>query len=239
MIGAGATHFMPAETDAPRFFVLKSDRLYGDLICWQIKGLWPNARVKVFQRGLDMLAAVQAETPEMFITGIKIEDMDGLEHLERLAERDLAILIVTSRRDTHTFNLLRRVRFDGIYDGRAEGLGNLGTALQRVIARKPYISPTFAPHLKPPKNPTLEALTEKEEIVLSVVGDGSDDQEAARRLGLSHYTVNTHRKAIMAKLGLHHKGQLMRYALREGYVQVGPRGLFYPGFQRKFRKVSG
>ncbi|HEX2853878.1 MAG TPA: helix-turn-helix transcriptional regulator, partial [Opitutaceae bacterium] len=88
------------------------------------------------------------------------------------------------------------------------------------------------------KNITLDALTEKEQMVLSVIGDGSDDQEAAARLGLSHYTVNTHRKAIMAKLTLHHKGQLMLYALQQGYVQITPDGVSHPGFQRRIREIA-
>lgn len=75
-------------------------------------------------------------------------------------------------------------------------------------------------------------------MVLSVVGDGSDDQQAGVRLGISHYTVNTHRKTIMGKLGLHHKGQLMLYALQEGYVLVTPTGVYYPGFQRQIGVIA-
>jgi len=55
----------------------------------------------------------------------------------------------------------------------------------------------------------LDALTEREQVVLSVVGDGSDDDQAAARLGMAPNTVATHRKAIMRKLGLHHKGELI------------------------------
>jgi len=132
---------------------------------------------------------------------------------------------------------LRGIRYDGIYDGFVEGLGNLHTAMQQVLARQLYVSPTMVEHLKKPKNITLDALTEKEQMVLSVIGDGSDDHETAERLGLSRFTVNTHRKAIMGKLGLHHKGQLMLYALQQGYVQVSPDGVYYPGFQRRIRRV--
>ncbi len=112
---------MIPKTAAPRIVVLKGDRLYGDLICRQIKELWKTATVQVFQRGLDALDAIQASMPDLLITGVKIEDMDGLEHLEPFIERDLPILIVTSRGDTRTFNLLRSVRYDGIYDGVAVG----------------------------------------------------------------------------------------------------------------------
>ena len=230
---------MLPKTAAPRIVVLKGDRLYGDLICRQIKAIWRKAEVQFFQRGFDALDAIQACPPDMFITGIKIEDMDGLEHLEHFVEKDLPVLIVTSRKDARTFSLLRSIRYDGIYDGFVEGLGNLHTAMQQVLARQLYVSPTMVEHLKKPKNITLDALTEKEQMILSVIGDGSDDHEAAARLGLSRFTVNTHRKAIMGKLGLHHKGQLMLHALQQGYVQVSPDGVYYPGFQRRIRGACG
>ena len=230
---------MLPKTSAPRIVVLKGDRLYGDLICRQIKGYWRNAVVQFFQLGLEALDAIQACPPDMFITGVKIDDMDGLEHLEPFVEKDLPILIVTSRKDARTFSLMRSIRYDGIYDGFVEGLINLHTAMQQVLMRQLYVSPTMVEHLKKPRNVTLDALTEKEQMILSVIGDGSDDREAAERLGLSRFTVNTHRKAIMGKLVLHHKGQLMLYALQQGYVQVSPDGVYYPGFQRKIRGIGG
>ena len=48
----------------------------------------------------------------------------------------------------------------------------------------------------------------------------------------------THRTAIMRKLGFHQKGQLMLYALQQGYVQVSPDGVYYPGFQRRICGVG-
>lgn len=91
---------------------------------------------------------------------------------------------------------------------------------------------------RPGGMPTISTVAQggaqrSEQMVLSVIGDGSDDQQAADRLGLSPYTVNTHRKAIMAKLKLHHKGQLMLHALQHGYIWVSAQQIQYPGFQRR------
>ena len=222
----------------PRIVILKGDRLYGDLISRQIKERWKNAQVLVFQRGMEALDAIQSCEPDLFITGVYVEDMDGLEHLEPFIERDLPILVVTSRKDARTFSLLREIRYNGIFDALAEGMAKLHTAVDDVMERELYVSPSMVPHLKKPKNVTLEALTPKEQMVLSVIGDGSDDQQAGERLGLSPFTVNTHRKAIMGKLGLHHKGQVMLYALQQGYVQVTPTGVHHPGFQRRLRVAA-
>ncbi|HEU5079799.1 MAG TPA: response regulator transcription factor [Opitutaceae bacterium] len=226
---------MLSKQASPRIVVLKADRLYGDLICRQIKELWRNATVLVFQHGFDALDSIQAEPPDLFVAGVKIDDMDGLEHFEPFIDTTLPILVLTSRKEARTFEMLRGIRYDGIYDGHAEGLENLPAALQQVIQRRLYVSPTMVEHLKRPKNITLDALTEKEGMVLSVIGDGSDDQLAAERLGISPHTVNTHRKAIMAKLKLHHKGQLMLYAVQHGYIWVTGANVYYPGFQRRLQ----
>lgn len=215
-----------------------SNRLYGDLISRHIKEYWRRATVQVFQKGFDALDAIQAHPPDMFIAGVIVEDMDGLEHFEPFIDGHLPILVVADQKDTRTFCLLRSIRFDGVYDAVEEGLGNLRTAMQAALAHRLYVSPSIVALLKKPRNITLDALTEKEQIVLSTIGDGSDDQQAAERLGLSPNTVNTHRKSIMGKLGLHHKGQIMCYALQQGYVQITPQGIFRPGFQRQIQGLS-
>ena len=226
------------KTAAPRIVVLKANRLYGDMISRHIKDFWRNAQVEVFQKGFDALDSIQARVPDMFIAGVNVEDMDGLEHFEPFIDGNLPILIVTNHKDARTFSLLRTIRYDGIYDAREEGLDNLHTAMQEVMDHHQYVSPTVIPLLKKPKNITLDSLTEKEQMVLSTIGDGSDDQEAADKLGLSYRTVNTHRKTIMGKLGLHHKGQIMCYALQQGYVLITPLGVYRPGFQRQIRDMT-
>jgi DNA-binding NarL/FixJ family response regulator len=230
----------PTKRNCPRrVVVLKWDRLYGDLIRRQVLELWPDAVVEVFQLGFDALTSIQNAVPDLYITGVRIDDMDGLEHLEPFIETRLPILVLTSRVDTRTFNMLRDVRYDGIYDGLAEGLENLSAALREVIEHRPYLSPTFVQHLKRPKNATLDAFTEREQVVLSVIGDGSDDMQAGERLGLAPNTVGTHRKSIMRKLGIHHKGELMVHALKLGYVHVTPNGVHHPGFQRRIQGSVG
>jgi len=225
----------PSPDFAPRIVDLKWDRLYGDMIRRQIWDVWPDASVHVFQSGFDALSSIQEKTPDLFIAGAKIHDMDGLEHLEPYVDSDLPILIVTSQKDEQTFNLLRTIRYDGLLDGFAEGLDVLPSVLRQVIQRRIYISSSFRDHLKPVRNITLDALTPTQRVVLSVIGDGSTDDEASERLGIAPGTVNQHRKAIMAKLKLHHKGQLMLYAFQQGYVRVTTDNIYYPGFQRRLQ----
>jgi DNA-binding NarL/FixJ family response regulator len=223
----------------PRIVVLKADRFYGEMICRLVKQCWRGAHVEAFQKGFDALDSIQLQTPDMFITGVHISDMDGLEHLEPFVERQLPILVVTSRRDARTLSLLRELRYNGLFDVKNDGPTDFSTALELVLAGKMYVSESFEPHVKARRRITLDELTQKEEVVLSAIGDGSDDQQASERLRLSPHTVGTHRKSIMAKLRLHHKGQLMRYALQHGYVLISPDRVAYPGFERILFKEGG
>ncbi len=223
---------MRPRTASLRVVVLKTERFYGDLVCDRIRSHWREAQVRFFQEGFKALRAMQTWVPDLLVAGVRITDMDGLEHLEPFRRLKASVLIVTSCRDERSFALMRTVRYDGIYDTAAEGMKNFDRALDRALKHRLYVSPSFVPLLNPPEDPTVMRLTGMEQTVLSIIGAGTDDGETAAKLGISENTVNTHRKAIMAKLRLHHKGELICYALQKGYVHVTPDRVYRPGYQR-------
>src|SRR5262249_36683266 len=65
------------------------------------------------------------------------------------------------------------------------------------------------------------ALTDREEEVLKLTAEGYSNTEIAGRIYLSPKTVDTYRQRIMEKLGLHHRAELVRYALERGLLRPG------------------
>jgi len=63
-------------------------------------------------------------------------------------------------------------------------------------------------------------LTDKEQQVIELLGQGLSNEEAAPMLAQSVDTVQTHRRNIMKKLGLHNALQLQSYALKSGFTSV-------------------
>ncbi|MEZ5990344.1 MAG: response regulator transcription factor [Planctomycetota bacterium] len=61
-------------------------------------------------------------------------------------------------------------------------------------------------------------LTERQESILRMIAQGLAKKEIAARLDISVKTVETHTENLMAKLGIHDRVELTRYAIREGYV---------------------
>ncbi len=67
---------------------------------------------------------------------------------------------------------------------------------------------------------TFDSLTEREREVLQLVAEGHTNKEIARMLNLSARTVQNHRAHIMEKLGMHDRGELIKYAIQKGIIQL-------------------
>lgn len=63
------------------------------------------------------------------------------------------------------------------------------------------------------------ALTNREIEIVKLIAAGFTSQEIAEKLFISYFTVGKHRKNIMKKLELKNTAELVRYALKEGYVK--------------------
>jgi len=63
-------------------------------------------------------------------------------------------------------------------------------------------------------------LSAREREVLQLVAEGKNTKEIAGHLNVSVKTVETHRKQVMDKLGLHTIAELTKYAVREGLSEL-------------------
>ena len=70
---------------------------------------------------------------------------------------------------------------------------------------------------------SYQTLSEREREVLKFTAEGYTAQEIADRLILSPKTVDTYRQRVMDKLNLHHRAELVKYALRKGLLQPDDR----------------
>ncbi len=68
---------------------------------------------------------------------------------------------------------------------------------------------------------SYQTLSEREREVLKLTAEGYTAQEIADQLVLSSKTVDTYRQRVMDKLNLHHRAELVKYALRRGLLQPG------------------
>ena len=63
-------------------------------------------------------------------------------------------------------------------------------------------------------------LTPRELEVLTLIAEGLTNAEIAERLVISVKTVDRHRENLMRKLNLHHRVDLVKYALKMGLIDL-------------------
>ena len=63
-------------------------------------------------------------------------------------------------------------------------------------------------------------LTPREREIVQLLAEGKSNKEVGATLGISVKTAETHRANIMRKLGLHSVSELVRYAVRNGFIEA-------------------
>jgi DNA-binding NarL/FixJ family response regulator len=233
--------------------ILEADRLYAEVLRQFTTRAFPRAHITDVSFAESAALALAAEPADIFVAGISAAmEGDVLDLLWRRAAhspRDSRTLVVTPRRDYRLLGSLRTLAVDGVFDSATEIPDQLGSALHTVAQGGRYWSPSILQHMQRPGAAAMvfRVLTAFEQIVLSVIGDGSDDNTAARELGVSPATVSTVRRDLHRKLGVQHRGELVRVAAQQGFVRFTSAGTIRPGFAmltasyrtRKTRRSTG
>ncbi len=174
--------------------------------------------------GVEALAQVAALAPDIVLMDISMPEMDGLEATRQIKARSpqTRVLILTQHDSREYVLALVRAGAAG-YILKKSGGAELLNAIRAVATEGAFLHPSASRVLidqiddsaaQPPR------LTEREKQVLRMVADGKSNKEIAQELCLSAKTVMVHRTNIMAKLDLHSRTELVKYAIREGMISV-------------------
>jgi DNA-binding NarL/FixJ family response regulator len=95
-------------------------------------------------------------------------------------------------------------------------------AVQSLSSHKPFLTARVAEELLKAflnKSSPRSPLSTRERTVLTLVAEGHSNGQTAAILTISIKTVETYRAAIMRKLNLYSRADLVRYAVRNGLVE--------------------
>jgi DNA-binding NarL/FixJ family response regulator len=219
----------------PSILILKADRICAEALAQLTGKLFPQATIRVETSIPGARAALEAEPVELLITGLGMSlGGDPLEFLSAFAGgsgRARQVLVVTSHHELRLLTGLRMLPIRGAFDSIGEPPEQLVVALQTVAAGDHYWSRSLLDRMSSDSVAShARMLTTCEQLVLSVLGSGVDNVSAARELGLSTGTVASVRRDLHRKLGVQHRGELMRMAAQNGFVQFTPFGIVRPGY---------
>ena len=183
--------------------------------------------------GVEAVALVTAQRPDVVLMDIRMPDGDGLWATGQIAANpalvDTHIVIVTTFELDEYVGEAIRTGASGFLVKDTEPV-ELIRAVRVVAGGDALLSPGVTKRLleriagdlrEAPDTAQLSVLTEREREVLGLVGLGLTNDEIGRSLFLSPLTAKTHVSRIMSKLGARDRVQLVVVAYETGLVVPG------------------
>lgn len=173
--------------------------------------------------GLAVLTLLNDTPVDLLILDVSMPGLNGLQVAAEVKIRfpQTRILVVTMNDANEIIRALIKEGVHGIVL-KNTGKDELLFAISEVAKGGGYFSQKITQQLASAyeKNTGDEwQLTKREREVLQLIYEGLSTNEIAKKLFISVYTVETHRKNLFVKSGLNKSSQLVRRALELGYLQ--------------------
>lgn len=179
--------------------------------------------------GEESLERAKALSPDVVIMDIDMPGMGGLEATRQLQALELGtrVLVLTSHSEADYLLPVLEAGGSG-YVQKTRADEDLIAAIRVVARDEVFLYPSATKLLLRgyrlaeeggEANP-LEELSEREREVLALTAEGFSSTEVGKKLFLSPKTVDTYRARLMQKLGLSHRSELVRLALKTGVLKA-------------------
>ena len=185
--------------------------------------------------GADAVEQIRRHRPDVVLMDIRMPVLDGIQATGQIAamaglERVRVLILTTYDTDAYVFEALQAGASGFLLkdSGPAELLHGIrvvaaGEALLAPrITRRLIAQFTAARTAHRVAEDRLEVLTQRDQEVLALVGQGLSNHEIAAELVVSVATARTHVSRAMVKLGARDRAQLVVIAYQTGLVSPAP-----------------
>ncbi len=167
--------------------------------------------------------------PDVVVMDLSMPGAGGLEAVREISAlgREIRTLVLTMHGEEE--HLLPVLEAGGSgYVNKTSADEELIEAIRTVAGGDVFLYPSGAKLLlrglkqkaAPGEADPLEKLTDREREVLGYTVEGFSSSEIGKKLFISPKTVDTYRARIMEKLNLHHRSELVRFALQTGLLKA-------------------
>jgi DNA-binding NarL/FixJ family response regulator len=164
--------------------------------------------------------------PEVIVMDLTMPHLNGFESAHQIREQGCtARILILSMHESE--QLMREVLAAGVrgYILKSEAGSHLLAGVEALLRGETFfVSPLAVRiHAEEFKNTKSRrsrngALTRRERETLQLLAEGKTNREVAKALEISIKTAETHRARVMRKLAIDSVAELVRYAIRNGFV---------------------
>jgi len=179
--------------------------------------------------GRTALDLVRTLRPDVVVMDVGMPDMNGVEATRRVraeSEGTKVIALSTHTDKSYVHHMLEAGACG--YVLKISAHDELMRAVRAASIGQTYLSPEVAGVVVERSThahaggevSAYSTLGAREREVLQLVAEGKTSAETAKEMHISIKTVETHRRNIVLKLGLHGTAELTKYAIREGLTSL-------------------
>jgi len=212
---------------APVRLVLADDHL---VLRQALRALLEQRGIEVVAEAADGRGAIEAVTkhsPDVVVLDVLMPGLNGVDAAREIARTSPAcpIILLSGVNDTRFVTEALKVGVRGFVQ-KSQGCDDLVQAIEEVREGRLYVSPGASQAIVDACAAAEggdgggggPSLTPRERQVLQLVGEGRSTKQIAEVLHISVKTAEFHRGRLMKKLNVHDTANLVRYAIREGWI---------------------
>jgi len=174
--------------------------------------------------GIEAVELARTLSPDVAVLDFAMPVLNGADAIPQIIKASpwtKSILLTMHRDDRYILHALREGAKGFVL--KSQAADELLQAIREVCRGRTYLSPEISQRvvdaLLSKKDLPHEHLTVRERQLLQLITEGKSTKEIASILGVSVKTAESHRLNMMKKLGIHEVATLVRYAIREGFVE--------------------
>jgi len=177
--------------------------------------------------GNDVLKLSKTSPADVYLLDISMPILNGIETTYRLVkDNPKSKIIMLSMHDDRTF--VEKALHSGArgYILKESATDEIVFGINEVYLGRYYLTPKISSYLvddfleRKPGKQHIPALSSRERGILQLLAEGLNNKEIAEQLSLSLNTIHVHRNNIMKKLNIHRQADLIKYAVKEGIIQL-------------------
>jgi DNA-binding NarL/FixJ family response regulator len=179
--------------------------------------------------GMEAIALAERFNPDVIVMDLSMGEMDGIQATKALTAKGPTprVLILTMHAEEEYLVPLLEAGAAG-YLVKSAADRELVDAVRAVARGDLYVRPSAAGVLAKgikkkdehaDERTRFEKLTDRERDVLRMIAEGYTAPEIGEKLNISPKTVDTYKQRINEKLGLTHRADYVKFALKLGLLQ--------------------